>query len=301
MLQQLLTRIPNWALNTAFFVILILFVFLALSPTMVFGKIDCKLFDDRRCPRLSINVNVGGRDVRTLVADGTGTFFIPVVSKLTGVTADLYYAEGTSVDIPFGEQIEFDLPSIWGEREFRVKVRAKSASEFEEYELKRRGGNWLFVAIDMIAGIGQSNAQELKSFDSELSTDDFVVAGRSRGSKITAERGARIDAVVIEAIVRATGQSATEAAHYDLRKLSIDEIEMFNSVVAIELKSTIQPEHWGFVTSAKDAANYLKSVEELGIEGMATKPWSKIQREQGLKGNKLIFSASPDKLSVGER
>jgi hypothetical protein len=297
MLQQLLTRLPNWAFNTAFFVLLLLFVFLALSPTMVFGKIDCKLADQRRCPRLSVNVNVEGRDVRTLVADGTGTFYIPVVSKLTGVSADLYYSDNNSADNLIPEQMEFDMPSIWGGREFRVKVRAKQQEGFEKIEIARSGGNWLFAAIGYFSGTDKANAQEIMTLESAAKIEGLLTSGDTTisldlpSSQISTEVSSKIDRAVSDAIVSATGTSSQAVQSFDLRTMSIDQVETFDGIVSKQLGANIKPEHWGYIRSAQNASNYLKSVEALGIGETANQPWSQIQKEYAAqKGEALILA-----------
>jgi hypothetical protein len=273
MFQQILSRIPNWLLDLAVIVFLLLISILALSPTMVFGTIDCKMQDGNRCSKMSVSVNFSGHDVRTNVADGTGMFYAPVVSKIGDQVADIY-VRIDEIDFRIKEPVEFDMASIWGARIFRVSVSEFERGMFTKPQLKRHGGNWLYSVISYLSLSAEANAQEVMTFDAykefkaKLQTsDNSEFKSLLPSANVSVAEQQIVEGAVLSA-AQATSQwkASSTIESFDMRKLSIDDISAFNLIVAEKSGLTIAPENWQYIENGADATIHLKSLKLLGAD-----------------------------------
>ncbi len=291
MLQQIVSRMPNWLFNVAVLVFLVLFSVLALSPAVVFGRIDCKTKDGYRCPRMSVNLNMSGIDVKTMVTDGTGTFYIPVVSKLSNVTVDLFAQDERNIEYKVSEPIEFAMMPVWGGRDFRIKIKDAAPDVLTSYEMKELGGNWLYRAANFINFSKKANAGEIISKE--------VFLQNNLGSQLDPPSldplpvdpaAAEISKFISQQISDITKTDLSTARDMDLRKLSIFEIEILSQAVSQRYNVQIDPSHWEYLKQSDGVAKYIASLQKIDIPNQDVKSWQNLQGlnvQQG--GDKFIF------------
>jgi hypothetical protein len=241
---------------------------------------------------MSVSVNFSGHDVRTIVPDGTGIFYAPVVSKISDQVADIY-VRIDDFDFRIPEPVEFDMASIWGARIFRVSVTELEPGKFTKPQIMRHGGNWLYSAVSYLSPWTEANAQEVMTFDAykefkaKLQTSDATTDLKSllpSANVSVAEQQIVEGAVLSAAQATSEWKASSTLESFDMRKLSIDDISAFNSIVTEKSGLTIAPENWQYIENGTDATIHLKSLKSLGTDsngivsmGEASR-WSNFER-----------------------
>lgn len=282
---------PNWLFNVAVLVFLLLFSVLALSPAVVFGRIDCKTKDGYRCPRMSVNLNMSGIDVKTMVTDGTGTFYIPVVSKLSNVTVDLFAQDERNIEYKVSEPIEFAMMPVWGGRDFRITIKDAAPDVLTGYEMKEFGGNWLFRAASFVKLTKQANAGEIISKEIFLQNNlGSQIDQPSLDPRPVDPATVEISQFLSQKISEITKTDILTARNMDLRKLSIVEIESLSQSVSQKYNVKIDPSHWEFLNQADGVASYISSLQKIDIPNQEIRSWKNLQGLNFNKGGeKFIF------------
>lgn len=288
-MQQIVSRMPNWLFNLTSIVFLLLFSVLALSPSVVFGRIDCKTKDGFRCPRMSVNMNMSGIDVKTMVSDGTGTFYIPVVSKLSNVTVDLFSQDGMNIEYKVSEPIEFGLIPVWGGRDFRITIQGAAPDVLSKYEMKELGGNWLYRAVNLFNFTKPADAAEI------VTKEVFLKNGRGLSADEPGllpidPAAAEIAQFVAQKVSGITNTDLQASQELDLRKLSIFEIEILSQDISNKYNVTIDPSHWEFLTQVDGVASYVSSLQKIEVPENGVKSWKQLQDLRSVgSGEKFIF------------
>ncbi|MCX7302721.1 MAG: hypothetical protein NTV73_00065 [Hyphomicrobiales bacterium] len=304
LLPNLLARLPNWIVNIAALVLLALFSILALSPKMISGTIDCKTVEKERCQRMKVNANFEGRDISTLVVDGTGTFYLPIFSVFSPQSASIYLTKN-NVELQVDHMVRFDPFPMWAGRQFLISVKEIRPGSFDELVIVEDGGNWLHFVTSAFASVVDSiaptaKAQELMSYDQLLAIQDKTQPTPPLpGAVLTSEQKEEIDTAVSDALQSTVSGSKTlTSAPSSLKQLSTDDISNFNASVQEATGVSILPEHWEYITTERDAADYLKSLKGLKKEYPSvfadkTENWSAIQRGfQSQTGQSLVVGPS---------
>jgi hypothetical protein len=267
-LPTLLRRLPNWLVNLSMLVFLFLFAVLAMTPRMVTGTINCTTHQRNRCEKISLNVNFDGRDIRTIVFDGTGTFYIPIYSAFSPQKATVYFSDG-SIDRKINHKLLFDIGPIWQGKQFEVTLIEMAPGQFDKPEIISDGGNWLGFIGSALASIphileNSANAAELLTYDQYHAQNLGHYLPKPSETLAAGERH-DVDRAIEDAYLAAAGYAPPAASleTESLRKLSIQQIYKFNSVVEQQIGVSIPPEHWQYLSTAKDASDYLKSFKVL--------------------------------------
>ncbi|WP_162894916.1 hypothetical protein [Rhizobium terrae] len=234
-------------------------------------------------------MNFDGRDIRTIVFDGTGTFYIPIYSAFASQKATVYFSDGT-VDRQINHRLMFDMESIWQGKQFEVTLVETGPGKFDPPKIVTEGGNWLGLIGSAVASIPR--LFDHSAYAAEILTYDQYLLKKSPASTpsatqaLGAEESRKIDRAVQDAYgkaVTAPSQTTNSVDTESLRKLSIGQISKFNSVVQQETGVSIPAEHWQYLSTGKDASDYLKSFKVLQAEHPEiftkdAKTWSEIEQ-----------------------
>ncbi|MEN3150415.1 hypothetical protein ABCW43_24220 [Neorhizobium sp. IRAMC:178] len=287
-LPTLLKRLPNWLINIVVLVFVFLFSILAMTPRMVTGTINCTTLQQDRCGKISLNVNFDGRDIRTIVFDGTGTFYIPIYSAFSSQKATVYFSDGV-IDRQINHRLLFDMESIWQGKQFEVTLVETTPGKFDPPKIVTDGGNWLGFIGSAVASIPR--AFDHSAYAAEILTYDEYLKRQSPGSSpsptesLGMEESGKIDRAVQDAYGKALTNlpQRNPVETESLRKLSIEQISKFNTVVEQQVGVSIPPEHWQYLSTGKDASDYLKSFKVLEAEHPQifkknVKSWSEMEQ-----------------------
>lgn len=303
-IPQVLQRLPNWIINIGALVVILLFAVLATSPKMITGTVFCTTLEGERCQKLSINGNFEGRDVRTLVTDGTGTFHVPLYDSFSAQSVSLYLVKN-QVELRVNHLVTFDIMPVWAGRQFTVHLEEKEPGKFSAPKIEQSGGNWLGALVGlagMLEPVSTASAQEIMTYDQLLSrkkVENAQHVDSLPSIALPGEEQKKIEAAVEEAYGKATEQSPRlDDASDSLRVFTPQELSDFNADIKLQTGVAIPATHWQFIETKNEATQYLKSLKGLQLQypdiiGSDTTNWSKIEQEFQLKtGGTLVVAPS---------
>jgi hypothetical protein len=302
-LPNLIRSLPSWLINLGAVVILILFVVLALAPRMITGTLTCTTYEGTRCTKLSINGNFEGRDVRTQVIDGTGTFYIPVYSFFSPQQVSIYHVK-QDVELRIDYTMTFALYPVWAGKQFNISLSEASPGKFSKPEMEMVGGNWLalldvWVSSATAAVLPAAHAAELMTYEQLLNVGRSGRRTGTNGVQLPADtlgkrQSAEISEAVSDAIAKAAADAKVTASTEALVQFTAKDMERFNAILQQDTGTVIRPEHWQYMDSEKSAVDYVKSIKALeleypGIFDDNSVAWSKVEAQfQARTGQTIV-------------